>query len=210
MEHCRFNAIRKENLKCSINEFFCEGCGVCAYVCKNEAVSLSDDTAGRQAVYREDIVLSTAELKMGRGNSGKLVSAVKKEMIKAAPEAELAGIDGSPGIGCPVISSVNGVDLVLIVAEPSLSGASDLKRLLKTITTFGTKAAVCVNKWDVSPENTEAVEELCRVCDVPFAGKIPYDKTAYEAINSGRSIAEFDCPAKDAIIKVFNKTMSMF
>ena len=116
-EHCKFNAIQKKGNIYQVIDYACEGCGVCSFVCPAGAASMHPDKAGNLSLYREkDKVFSTATLRMGRGNSGKLVTAVKHAMTKAAPEARLAVIDGSPGIGCPVIASVSGVDLVLIVA----------------------------------------------------------------------------------------------
>lgn len=204
--YCRFDALIKENGKYRINEYACEGCGVCAHVCPQDAVRLITDVAGRKELYLGETVFSTATLKMGRGNSGKLVTDVKMAMLKNAPETDLALIDGSPGIGCPVMASVSGMDLVLIVAEPSLSGLSDLTRLVKTAATFQAKLAVCVNKWDVSPENTQRIKDFCEKEDIPFAGMIPYDKRASEAVNAGLSLADIDCPARDAIKEIFETT----
>lgn len=209
METCRFGAVRIENGIYSVNEYACEGCGVCSYVCPHGAVSLNADRAGTRELYLDDGVFSTAMLRMGRGNSGKLVTEVKKDMIRNAPDTELAVIDGSPGIGCPVIASVSGVDLVLVVAEPSLSGISDLKRLVKTAESFGTKLCVCVNKWDVSPENASEIEAFCKDAGIPFAGRIPYDKRASEAVNAGISIADIDCPARDALKEIYEKVSIM-
>lgn len=202
-EHCRFHAIEEQNGSYAVNEYACEGCGVCSHVCPQNAVTLHTDVAGQKALYLEDGVFSTATLKMGRGNSGKLVTDVKMAMLKNAPETDLAIIDGSPGIGCPVIASVSGMDLVLMVAEPSFSGISDLKRLVKTAETFQTKLAVCVNKWDISPENTEAIQAFCEEMQIPFLGKVPYDLNASKAINSGLSVADIDCPARDALKEIY-------
>ena len=204
---CRFHAIRFEAGRYAVNEYACEGCGVCAYVCPQQAVTLENDLAGTQTLYRGRRVFSTATLRMGRGNSGKLVAAVKTALAEAAPDKELAIIDGSPGIGCPVIASVSGVDLVLIVAEPSLSGFSDMKRILKTAEILGTRVAVCVNKADVSPDNTEAIERFCEAQGIPFVGRIPYDRQASAAINAGISLADVPCPARDALQKVYAQTM---
>lgn len=208
--HCRFDAIREKDGTYAVNEYACEGCGVCEYVCPQGAVKLVKDAAGRKELYRSDSVFSTATLKMGRGNSGKLVTEVKMAMQKYAPETELAIIDGSPGIGCPVIASVSGADLVLVVAEPSLSGFSDLERLVKTAEMLRTKLAVCVNKWDVSPEHTEKIQLFCAERKIPFAGKIPYDKKASEAINAGMSIADLDCPARNALESIYETIMKLF
>ena len=209
--HCRFDAIEKsETGKFRINEYACEGCAACMLVCPADAVSMKKDIAGRQELYKDEKVFSTAELKMGRGNSGMLVSEVKKLMYKNAyPDTELAIIDGSPGIGCPVIASVSGVDAVLIITEPSASGLSDLTRLLKTASVFNVRTAVCVNKYDVCPQKAEEIRDFCNENKVAFAGFLPYDKKASQAINAGKSIADTDCPLRDALKKVFDKTMEI-
>ena len=207
--HCRFNAIEAITNGYAVNEYACEGCGVCAHVCPEKAVALHTDVAGRKELYLSGGVFSTATLKMGRGNSGKLVTDVKMAMLKNAPETTLAIIDGSPGIGCPVIASVSGMDLVLVVAEPSLSGISDLKRLCKTAETFQAKLAVCVNKWDVSPENTNDIQDFCKEENIPFVGKIPYDKSASKAINAWLSLADIDCPAREVLKDIFENTMQL-
>ncbi|MBQ3257555.1 MAG: ATP-binding protein [Oscillospiraceae bacterium] len=207
--HCKFGAVQNQDGVYTVNEYLCEGCGVCGYVCPAGAVTMNADVAGALTLYEGERVFSTARLKMGRGNSGKLVSAVKAAMMGCGREAELAIIDGSPGIGCPVIASVSGVDLVLIVAEPSLSGISDMDRLLQTAASFRVPCAVCVNKWDSSPENAAAVEQYCIERDIPFVGRIPYDKAAGAAINAGKSIAEVDCPARTALLEVYQNTMKL-
>ena len=125
LDNCRFEAVTLRDGICEVNEYACEGCGVCEYVCPQSAVTMRDDVSGEQLLYKDSRVFSTATLKMGRGNSGKLVTEVKKTLVNAAPDSKLAVIDGSPGVGCPVIASISGVDLVLIVAEPSLSGIHD-------------------------------------------------------------------------------------
>jgi MinD superfamily P-loop ATPase len=147
---------------------------------------------------------------MGRGTSGKLVTEVKNQLEKATDTAKFAIIDGSPGIGCPVIASISGVDMVLIVAEPSLSGISDMERILKTAAIFQTKSAVCVNKFDTCVENTEKIEKLCLQEGIPFLGRIPYDKQASVAINEGHSLAKVNCPARDALYQVYEKVMECF
>lgn len=207
--HCRFNAIGKEQGSYTVNEYACEGCGVCAFVCPNGAVTLHTDTAGEKSLYLGDGVFSTATLKMGRGNSGKLVTEVKLAMLKNAPETPLSIIDGSPGIGCPVMASISGMDMVLMVAEPSLSGLSDLKRLVKTARSFQVKLAVCVNKWDISPDNTQKIRQFCAEQEIPYLGQIPYDKSAAAAINAGCSVGQLDCPARSALQGIYEKTIKL-
>ncbi|MCR5346161.1 MAG: ATP-binding protein [Fretibacterium sp.] len=199
LEHCHFNAVVRHGEVCEISEYACEGCGVCEYICPQNAVTMREDIAGEQRLYKDGRVFSTAKLKMGRGNSGKLVTEVKKALVKAAPDSELAVIDGSPGVGCPVIASVSGADLVLIVAEPSLSGIHDMERILKTTAMLRVKTAVCVNKYDLCPEKAEDIERYCRENSVPFAGRIPFDKQVSDAVNEGHSLASVDCPAGEAL-----------
>lgn len=202
---CRFDAIHLVENTAVVNLYSCEGCGVCRHVCPVGAVRLLPDVAGKKELYTGDGVFSTATLKMGRGNSGKLVTEVKKAMLKAAPPCELAIVDGSPGIGCPVIASVNGMDLVLVVAEPSGSGISDLKRLCAAAATLQVQPAVCVNKYDVSPQHTERIETFCRQQGIAFVGKIPFDPMAVRAVNEGTTVVDIDCPAGRAVREIFAK-----
>lgn len=200
---CRFDTIRFSKEKYEIWEYACEGCGVCTYVCPAHAIAMKEDAAGELFLYEGEQVFSTAMLKMGRGNSGKLVTEVKKNMLKKASDTELAIIDGSPGIGCPVIASMSGMDLILIVAEPSVSGKSDLQRLVETAAGFQMKIAVCVNKWDTNPEKTREIEAYCKKQGLSFVGKIPYDRTVSAAVNAGRSVAGLECRARTALLQVY-------
>lgn len=171
-----------------------------------QEIELEQNKVDLEKNSKNKTLFVTAKLKMGRGNSGKLVSEVKKNLFKYAPETDLVIIDGSPGIGCPVIASINGVDLVLLVVEPSLSGMSDMKRLLKTLEILKTKALICINKFDTNLEKTKDIEDFCAEYGILMAGKIPYDKNASLAINTGRSLVEIDCPASTAMKDVFTKT----
>ena len=207
--HCRFDALREKNGIYRVYDVSCEGCGVCEYVCPEHAIKLIQDVAGKKELYLGEKVFSTAELKMGRGNSGKLVTEVKMAMLKHAPDTEVAIIDGSPGIGCPVIASVSGMNLVLVIAEPSLSGISDLKRLVKTTETLQTPLAVCVNKYDTEPEKTEEIRNFCAEHHIHFAGVLPYDKTASKMMNQGKSVADTEGPLKEALFHVYQNTMEL-
>ena len=209
-ENCRFDAISDEN-GFKVDSFACEGCGVCEAVCPADAVSLKPAVAGELMLYADNNkVFSTAQLKMGSGTSGKLVTEVKKQMKTAASaDTKLAIIDGSPGIGCPVIASLSGVNMVLIVAEPSISGISDMERIIKTAETFRTEIGVCINKYDTNLPNTEKIEEFCRTKCIPFTGKIPFDAEAVKTINSGQTIVDVDCSSGAAAKEVFNSTMEL-
>jgi MinD superfamily P-loop ATPase len=165
--------------------------------------------AGDMTLYRGNQVFSTAELKMGSGNSGMLVTEVKKNMRLAAADADFAIIDGSPGIGCPVIASISGVTMVLVVAEPSLSGISDMKRIIETSKKFNTKLAVCVNKYDTNIENNETIKQFCQGNKIDFVGEIPFDKKAVEAVNNGLTIVDIDCAAGEAVREIYKKTIKI-
>ncbi|HZK27665.1 MAG TPA: ATP-binding protein [Thermoclostridium sp.] len=208
-ENCRFDAIT--NIEgYNVNPFTCEGCGVCEYVCPVDAIQLKPAAAGELMLYsHENKVFSTAQLKMGSGTSGLLVTEVKKQMKESAVDTEFAIIDGSPGIGCPVIASLSGVDMVLIVAEPSISGISDMERIVSTAAKFGTKTVVCINKFDTNIENTEKIKEFCEKHDLTFIGKIPFDIKAVEAINNGQTIVDIKCASGTAVKTIYERAMEL-
>ena len=207
-KNCRFEAIDPD-FHYTVDAFACEGCGVCEKVCPVGAIQLVDAVAGDLMLYTDEAVFSTAQLKMGSGTSGMLVTEVKKQMKSAAPAAPLAIIDGSPGIGCPVIASLSGVDMVLIVAEPSVSGISDMERIIKTAQGFETEIAVCINKYNTNFEKTEEIVAYCQTIGIPFVGKIPFDAKVVEAVNQGKSIVEVDCSAGSAVKEVYAKTLRL-
>ena len=208
-QSCRFDAILVEE-EYKIDQYACEGCGVCEYVCPEEAIRRISYVDGQLMLYsNEEEVFSTAQLKMGSGTSGLLVTEVKKQMRLASKDVELAIIDGSPGIGCPVIASLSGVDMVLIVAEPSISGISDMKRIINTAQRFATKIGICINKYDTNIENTEKIEEFCRKQGLPFAGRIPFDSMAVKAINDGQTIVDIDCISGFAVKSIYKKAMDI-
>lgn len=176
-QSCQFDAIQG-GAEYKVQYYDCEGCGVCEVVCPVGAISLKPAVAGELMLYVDDTVFSTAQLKMGSGTSGMLVTQVKNQLKSAAADTEVAIIDGSPGIGCPVIASLSGVDMVLIVAEPSISGISDMERIIKTAQKFQTRIAVCINKYDTNLENTAKIEAFCKKLNLPFVGTIPFDAKA--------------------------------
>ncbi|HZX21647.1 MAG TPA: ATP-binding protein [Clostridia bacterium] len=213
-QHCRFDAITAKG-GYKVNPFACEGCGVCQLVCPVGAAVLRPAVSGELMLYSAhgEKVFSTAQLKMGCGTSGLLVADVKKQMKTAVADEEIdtefAIIDGSPGIGCPVIASLSGVDMVLIVAEPSVSGISDMERIINTAKKFGVKIAVCINKYDTNLANTGKIKSFCKEHDLPFVGRVPFDPQAVEAINNGQTIVDIDCTSGVAAKEVYEKTMQI-
>ena len=209
-QNCRFDAILIDETY-RVDPFACEGCSVCEYVCPAEAITMVPAVAGELMLYSDaEKIFSTAQLKMGSGTSGLLVTEVKKQMKSAATaDAKLAVIDGSPGIGCPVIASLSGVDMVLIVAEPSISGISDMERIIDTAAKFGIKTAICINKYDTNIKNTEKIKGFCEKQNLPFVGSIPFDSDAVKAINNGQTIVDIDCASGTAVRKIYLETMNL-
>jgi len=125
--------------------------------------------------------------------SGKLATLVRNQAKDVAREGgkKLIIIDGSPGIGCPVIASIGGVDLALVVTEPTLSAVHDLKRILAVTKHFKVDAAVIVNKYDINCENTDEIMSLCESEKVPVLGRIRYDPDITRAQVAGKSIVEY-------------------
>jgi MinD superfamily P-loop ATPase len=190
---CRFDAITLVDGIPIVDRFACEGCGVCDIVCPSGAVMLEETDVGEW--YISDTAsgpLVHARLRPGAENSGKLVSVVRREARAEAErtETDLVLIDGSPGIGCPVIASLTGADLALAVTEPTLSARHDLERLVGVARTLGTPVAVAINRWDVNLDVSHQIEEWCHEEGLPVAGLIPYDTAVTRAQIDGRSVVE--------------------
>ncbi|MFO7636316.1 MAG: ATP-binding protein [Clostridia bacterium] len=204
MEMCAFNAICEDF---TVDPYGCEGCGLCMEFCPEKAIEMVPALAGKQQLHVFEKVFSTARLETGSGNSGLLVMEVKKWMRQEAGDAPLALLDGSPGLGCPVIASLSGTDMVLVVTEPSVSGLSDMERILTLTGTFHMKVAACINKYDLNPEKTLEIEEYCIKNDIFLAGTIPYDPLVAKAMDRGLTAVDIPCPGKEAMESVYHKTM---
>jgi MinD superfamily P-loop ATPase len=209
---CRFGAISPDFI---VDPFSCEGCGACYLLCPAQAVNFSSHTAGHWYVSdtgnHERFVF--AELLPGEDNSGKLVAAVRGE---ARVEAEATGkrliiIDGPPGIGCPVISSVAGTNLAIIVTEPTPAGIHDLERIIALTNHFRIKASVVVNKCDINLSSLAAIKEYCDAHNHTFLGEIPYETAITEAQRAGKTILDYDpgCDASNAIRAIHTKLQNI-
>ncbi len=191
-ESCAFDAIDSSIV---LHKEACEGCGVCAYVCPVDAIEMVDRDSGR--IYQSNTrfgPLSHARLNTAEEASGKLVTMVREQAISLAEknQKDFIIIDGPPGIGCPVISSISGVDLVLIVTEPTLSALHDLKRIQSVAAHFNIPAVVCINKYSINTENTKKIESYCKTHQLEVVGKIPYDKSVTDALIEEKTIMEYD------------------
>jgi MinD superfamily P-loop ATPase len=200
-DYCRFDAIRAtangdgEKPLYVVDPVSCEGCGLCALVCTSKAVDMIEPERGHWMVSDTRLgPLVHARLAIGGENSGKLVTLVREQALTLARERhlDLVIVDGPPGVGCPVIASVAGADLVLAVTEPTVSGVHDLERLVTLVRTFKVPLAVCINKCDLNREMTTQIERLCAASEIEIVGRIAYDTTAVEAQVEARSIIEYN------------------
>nr|CBH37733.1 conserved hypothetical protein, containing CobQ/CobB/MinD/ParA nucleotide binding domain, and 4Fe-4S binding domains [uncultured archaeon] len=194
-ETCRFNAIAStEESGYAVNPARCEGCGACVFTCPQEAVTLKERVSGYAFTSKTNYgPMVHAQLNIAEEASGKLVTVVRNNAQQVAEKegCELILIDGSPGIGCPVIASLTGVDLALIVTEPTMSGLHDLERIMDVTRHFGIASAVCINKYDINEENSKRITEFCRQRGIQVVGNIPYDSVVTEAMVAGMPVVEF-------------------
>ncbi len=193
-----------------VDPIACDGCAACVYQCPVEAISMHDQVVGRWFFSHSRYgPLFHAELIPAQENSGQLVTLVKQRarLLAMDENLDLTLVDGPPGIGCPVISAVSGADLALIVAEPTVAGTHDMQRVLETVNHFGVQAMVCINKADLYPEGTAAIEAFCRENNLPVAGHIPFDKTVTDAMVQGWPVTAFapDAPASRALREIWQK-----
>ncbi|MHA1138142.1 MAG: nucleotide-binding protein [Candidatus Thorarchaeota archaeon] len=187
---CRFNAITGSK----IDPIACEGCGVCEIVCPENAIQMVERQSGN--LFDSDTRvgrMAHAKLLPGEGNSGKLVTEVRKLAAKIASDNGISTvlIDGSPGVGCPVIATVTGIKLGVIVTEPTLSGIHDMERVKELLAKFKIKATVIINKFDLNMENTDAIERYCKANDIEVLGKIKFDHIMTDSMVAATTLPEF-------------------
>ncbi len=205
---CRYDAINKDDGIYKINDIACEGCSVCEYVCPVDAISLKPNISGELVLYKSDVIFSTGKLATGGGNSGLLVTEVKNALGKNTNES-LEIIDGSPGIGCPVLASMSGASLVLLVTEPTLSGYSDMTRIASTARKLRLPTAVCINKVTTDGRIVNKIIDYCTEYDLPMIGTIPYDNQVAVNINKGLTIVDTDCEAGRAVAKIYENIIEL-
>ncbi len=187
---CRFDAIADF----TVDPSFCEGCGFCSHICPEEAITMEENLAGHWFVSDTKYgPLVHARLGIAEENSGKLVTLVRKEAWRIGEENKLDYVitDGPPGIGCPVISSLSGASVALVVTEPTLSGIHDLERVVGVCEHFKIPAMVCINKYDINEENSDKIEAMCNQMNAAVVARIPYDNVITEALIHGLPVIEY-------------------
>ena len=207
-EVCEFDAIKDTH----VNNILCEGCNVCVISCPENAITLEEQLSGYAFISETRYgPMSHARLNVAEEASGKLITLVRNNAKRMAKEKglDLILIDGPPGIGCPVISSLSGVDLALIVTEPTQSGLHDMLRILKLTEGFGTTSMVCINKYDINTKNTDEIVAFCNDNDIAVVGKVPYDPIVTEAMVEGEAVVEFGGKVAEEIIRMWGSIVKI-
>jgi MinD superfamily P-loop ATPase len=200
-ELCRFDAVHLNGAgngvigkTFTIDPIACEGCKVCVEFCPDGAIEFNDSINGQWFISDTRFgPMVHAKLGIAEENSGKLVTLIRKEAKRIATEEKknLIVVDGSPGIGCPVIASITGADLVLIITEPTLSGMHDLNRVADLAARFGIPTLLCINKWDLNKEITAQIAEEAENRGIKLVGKVPYDKAFTKAQIMKATVIEY-------------------
>jgi len=206
---CRFNAISDGFI---IDRVSCEGCGLCSHICPAGAITMEENFAGEWFISETRFgSMVHAKLGIAEENSGKLVSLVRKQAKELAEKnnCDRVIIDGAPGIGCPVIASLSGIDCAVVVTEPTLSGLHDALRVIEVTKHFNVSSRLVINKYDLNPDMSETIEEQCAKIGVALIGRIRFDKTVVEAVVEGKTIMEYnDTAVKDDIRRIWEKLPS--
>ncbi|MCD4680196.1 MAG: ATP-binding protein [Bacteroidales bacterium] len=193
---CRFDAIPIINQQYTVIPLDCEGCGYCARVCPTSAITMEEQNVGKWQISktRVDNILVHAKLGIGAENSGKLVAKVKNEAKRIAKEnsKDLIIVDGSPGIGCPVVSSLSGASFVILVTEPTVSGLHDLKRVYELVHKFNLKAGCIINKYDLNLDVHNEILDFLKKENIVHISSLPYDETFTKAMTIGKTIVEIE------------------
>ncbi len=193
---CRFDAISVKNKLFIVDPISCEGCGYCARICPTKTIANISRLAGKWFIskIKSGSIMVHARLGIGADNSGKLVAKVKNEAKEIALEERRGFIlvDGSPGIGCPVVSSLSGANFVVLVTEPSVSGLHDLKRVYELVKKFKIKAGCIINKADVNPGKCAEIVQFLKENDIVHLTDLPYDENFTKAMVLGQTMVEYD------------------
>jgi MinD superfamily P-loop ATPase len=183
---CRWSAIGSDFV---VDEIGCEGCGVCVDFCPEQAIDFPVKTCGQWFISDTRFgPMVHARLGIAEENSGKLVALVRQQARQLAEERglDLIMTDGPPGVGCPVIASVGGATSVLIVTEPTVSGIHDMARAIELCQHFKVPVMVCINKFDLNPDNSATIERMARDGGLPVVGRVPFDPAFTRAMVQGK------------------------
>ncbi len=206
---CRFEAIDEQFI---IDGISCEGCGVCVDLCPENAIDFPQQICGRWFISDAKFgPMVHARLGIAEENSGRLVTLIRQQAKELAEKEkkDLIITDGPPGVGCPVIASLGGVSAVVIVAEPTISGVHDMKRVVELAAHFKIPGMVCINKYDLNIGKTEEVENFAKEKNITILGRIPFNAAFTKAMILGKNIIEYDNNSElcDSIRSIWEKIM---
>ncbi|KQC08920.1 MAG: (4Fe-4S)-binding protein [Candidatus Cloacimonas sp. SDB] len=208
-EVCRFDSIPIIEGKYIVKPLDCEGCGYCSQICPKDAILMKEQNVGNWLIsqIKFGTKMVHANLGIGADNSGKLVAKVKNEAKKLAEKEgkKIILVDGSPGVGCPVVSSLSGASYVVLVTEPSVSGIHDLKRVYELVKKFGIPAGCIINKADINLQKTEEIIKFLAEENIEFLGSISYNEDFTRALTAGKTIVEFDDKIKALLKECWKK-----
>jgi len=210
-EKCNFDAITAD---LTVDTIACEGCGVCAFLCPADAITMNERVSGKAFISKTKYgFMSHAMLNPGESNSGKLVSLTRQnaKMLIEKEKQNMIIIDGPPGIGCPVIASITGVDAAIVVTEPTMSGIHDLQRVLKLLDHFKILPLVCINMYDINDNNTNKILAFCNKKRIDVVGTVPFSPTVTQAMVNGKPIVEYSPKSivAEEICSVWKKTVRL-
>lgn len=212
---CRFLAIeKKDDGEIFIDSISCEGCGVCSYICPVEAIEMEKSISGEWFISQTKYgPFVHARLGIAEENSGKLVTEVRKKAKEIAEKnnMDFVIIDGPPGIGCPVIASLSGTDIALVVTEPTLSGVHDMERVIQMAHHFRTQTACSINKFDLNLKISAQIENWCKENSILLIGKIPYDEKVTKSLVQGIPLTEYsENSVSKEIKKIWQRLLNLF
>ena len=191
---CAFGAITLVNGIAQVNPFFCEGCGLCRHLCPDNAIGLEEVSYSQifESRFRNGLLIH-GDLHPGDDHSGKMIACLREIADRRMREEDirLQLLDGPPGIGCPVLSTVTGEDRVVIVCEPTLSGMADLERAWQVAGSFCRDIMVIINKADLNLMNRNAISAFCRDRKLPVVAELPFDRQIVDAQLHCQSIVDY-------------------
>lgn len=206
---CRFDAISEDF---TVDPISCEGCAFCSFVCPAEAIKMEENMSGEWFISETRFGLMVhAKLGIAEENSGKLVVLVKQKAKELAEKQNFDWviIDGAPGIGCPVIASLSGIDCALVVTEPTLSGLHDADRVISVARHFKAPVKLVINKYDLNIDMAERLEKYCQNNNIELLGRVSFDESIVKAMVDGKTIIEYpDGKAKEEISEIWSKLQS--
>ena len=200
---CQYNAITCFNKTVLVFPELCHGCGGCSLVCPENAITEKSRNIGIvEKGMAGTIQFVHGKLRIGEAMSPPLIREVKKEIHSEA----VTFIDVPPGTSCPVITAIQGADLVILVTEPTPFGLNDLKLALEMVRELDLPFGVVVNRHD---SDNESARVFCKENNTPVFAEIPDDRRVAEAYSIGKIAAETITEYEDHFKKLWHTIVKL-